>query len=92
MEPGTRPPPSTRSSSPIPVVIRSAAPASTSASLTGRTARLERLPPPAGAAARCSSTKVFHSPQPGQRPCHFGLSWPQAEQAKRVEDRAMQRG
>jgi hypothetical protein len=35
---------------------------------------------------------VFHSPQPGQRPCHFGLSWPQAEQAKRVLERAMQRG
>ena len=47
---------------------------------------------PAGAAARCSSTNVFHSPQPGQRPCHLGLSCPQAEQAKRMLERAMQRG
>ena len=46
----------------------------------------------AGAGARCSSTNVFHSPQPGQRPCHFGLSCPHAEQAKRVLERAMQRG
>jgi DNA polymerase III subunit epsilon len=44
---------------------------------------------PAGAAARFSSLIVFHSPQPGQRPCHFGLSWPQPVQAKTVEERAI---
>jgi DNA polymerase III subunit epsilon len=32
---------------------------------------------------------VFHSPQPGQRPCHFGLSWPHPVQAKTVEERAI---
>ncbi len=44
---------------------------------------------PAGAAARFSSAIVFHSPQPGQRPCHFGLSWPQEVQAKTVAERAI---
>ena len=39
--------------------------------------------------ARCSSASVFHSPQPGQRPCHLGSSWPQAEQVKTVVGRAM---
>jgi len=46
-------------------------------------------PRPAGAAARFSSVIVFHSPQPGQRPCHFGLSWPQAVHAKTVAERAI---
>ena len=50
--------------------------------------RAERLlsPPPTpgtGSGSR-SSTIVFHSPQPGQRPCHFGLSFPHWEQTKRV--------
>ena len=44
---------------------------------------------PAGAAARFSSAIVFHSPQPGQRPCHFGLSCPHAVQAKTVAERAI---
>jgi hypothetical protein len=35
-------------------------------------------------AAGRSSTSVFQSPQPGQRPCHFGLSCPHAEQVKTV--------
>src|SRR4029453_8310081 len=39
-----------------------------------------------GAVARFSSAMLFHSPQPGQRPCHFGLSWPQELQAKIVAD------
>ena len=42
-------------------------------------------PPPArGASIARSSTIVFHSPQPGQRPCHLGLSFPHWEQTKRV--------
>src|SRR3954451_823974 len=39
-----------------------------------------------GAAARFSSAIVFHSPQPGQRPCHLGLSCPHELQAKTVAD------
>jgi hypothetical protein len=74
--------------------MRSTLGASTWPSGTGLSARRERVldVPPDGAAARFSSVIVFHSPQPGQRPCHFGLSWPQAVQAKTVEDRAIQRG
>src|SRR5215218_10972357 len=93
-DPGTRPPPRTRSSSPIPVERRSTLGASTCPSATGVSARpAERdgaAPPrPAGAAARFSSVIVFHSPQPGQRPCHFWLSWPQAVHAKTVAERAI---
>src|SRR5215207_782064 len=81
-EPGTSPPPSTRSSSAMPVVRRATATALTSARRTGRAA----LPGVAArrAGAGCSSTSVFHSPQPRQRPCHFRASWPQAEQVKTV--------
>jgi hypothetical protein len=45
-------------------------------------------PPPARGAGARSSASVFHSPQPGQRPCHFGLCAPQAEQLKMVAGRA----
>jgi hypothetical protein len=34
---------------------------------------------------------VFHSPHPGQRPCHFDASWAQAEQTKTVGGRGMGR-
>ena len=37
-----------------------------------RRGRRRPSPRAAGAAARCSSASVFHSPQPAQRPCHFG--------------------
>ena len=46
-EPGTTPPPSTRSSSPMPVPSRSIRAASTSPSATGVSARPERAPPSA---------------------------------------------
>ncbi len=82
----------------MPVDIRSTLGASTSPSFTGVSARppaREGDPPPprpAGADARFSSAMVFHSPQPGQRPCHLGLSWPHEVQAKTVAERAIQRG
>ena len=85
-EPGTIPPPSTLSSSPIPVLRRSCSAAATSPSATGATRR-RRVPapraargaaPPAG--RRTSSTSVFHSPQPGHCPAQRAVSWPQAEQ------------
>src|SRR5689334_7977038 len=64
IEPGTRPPPSTRSSSPIPVCRRRSLGASTSASGTGGSARFddERLEPDGGDDGGRSSTIVFHSP------------------------------
>ena len=44
---------------------------------------------PGAADARFSSAIVFHSPQPGQRPCHFGLSCPHELQAKTVAERGI---
>ena len=79
-DPGTKPPPSTRSSSPMPVRRRSTFAARTSRSATGVSARPpppepERpLPARTAGATLASSAIEFHSPQPGQRPCHFGLS------------------
>src|SRR3954447_149136 len=107
-EPGTSPPPSTRSNSPTPVDSRGVGARATSRSGTGRTAAVAGAPPrpapppppppgpppaaprarPAGATAR-SSTSVFHSPQPGHRPCQRGSAWPQLEQRKTVAGRAM---
>src|SRR3954469_12039754 len=88
-EPGTRPPPSTRSSSPMPVCSRGTRSTATSRSGTGRAAAPAPPPPrpaapPARGAGARSSTSVFHSPQPGQRPCHFALWAPHAEQLKIV--------
>jgi hypothetical protein len=70
--PGTIPPPSTRLNSSIAIGMRSSPSVFTSLKRTG-VARgcppLERL----FWLERCSitSTKVFHSPQSGQRPIHF---------------------
>jgi len=47
--------------------------------LTARAAGAAARPFPAGA-DRCSSTSVFHSPQPGHWPSQRGASAPQAEQ------------
>ena len=91
-DPGTSPPPSTRSSSPIPVASRATRSAATSASRTGRTAPATRAAAAAAGPARASrrsSTSVFHAPQPGQRPCHFVASAAQAEQMKTVAGRGM---
>ena len=81
-EPGTIPPPTTRSSSARPVTSRATGSASTCASGTGRAAGAEprRAPPeppePPPVWTGRSSTSVFHSPQPGQRPSQPAVSWP----------------
>jgi len=70
--------------------MRSTRGASTSASRTGVSALVERRDEPrplAAGLARASSTSVFQSPHPGQRPCHFGLWWPHAEHEKTVAER-----
>src|SRR3954470_9020169 len=86
-DPGTSPPPSTRSNSPMPVLNRSTLGDSTWPSGIGFRARPAGRPLAArDAAARFSSAIVFHSPQPGQRPCHLGLSCPHELQAKTVAD------
>ena len=77
-EPGTRPPPSTRSSSPEPVESRGWSRLASSARRVEAAAR-------AGAAvfrraepdACTSAVKVFHSPHAGHCPCHFGEEAPQ---------------
>ena len=75
------PPPSTRSSSAMPVGTRGGG-AAVPSSPTNST----RRPPPAlaagplGRGAGASSWRVFHSPQASHLPCHFGCVPPQAWQ------------
>ena len=78
MDPGTMPPPSTKSNSPMPVQTRDVRADLTSRSRTGA---LTGVSPPTDvrilatgltALAATSSTRVFHSPQASHRPAHFG--------------------
>src|SRR5271156_1341612 len=85
-EPGTRPPPSTRSSSAMPVLARGGGAASPArptkaTALPARVLGPGRLGPACGVTG--SSTMVFHSPQASQRPAHFGARAPQLWQTKR---------
>src|SRR5512146_1814966 len=76
--PATSPPPRTRSKPGKPVLSRS-----TAAGPTSRRGRTRDGPGgAAAAAARVSSTYVFHSPQSGQRPSHFEDAAPQDWQTK----------
>src|ERR671917_380014 len=91
IEPGTIPPPSTRSSSPTLVPIRPPSTAvSTWSSLNVRPAApafflvARSAKPTTFFSARASSTNVLHSPQSGQRPSHFGAWCPQFEQTYNV--------
>ena len=72
-DPGTIPPPSTRSSSPIPVDSRGTGAVSTSASGRGRAAAARRPEAEATAVGAASSTIVFHSLHPGHCPCQRGV-------------------
>ena len=75
-DPGTSPPPSTRSNSPMPVGSRGRRSARTSASLTGRAAVPALRFAAAAATGRDSSTSVFHAPQPGHCPMPARLGVP----------------
>src|SRR3954451_11739378 len=95
-DPGTRPPPRTRSSSPMPVCSRATASARTSRRATGRAAAVRPLPPapppparPLAAAGARPSTSVFHAPQPGHWPCQRASAWPHSEQTWIVVGRGM---
>src|SRR5262245_11067632 len=89
-EPGTMPPPSTRSSSRMPVLARSVEESDTSASGTAPSRRTAptgtQRPRPAGFGAAPlvlvagASLAVFHSPHAGQCPNQRGCSLPQAVQ------------
>ena len=85
-EPRTAPPPSTRSSSPMPVGKRSSSVVSTSAMVLGRFRATPRALPRLadgdflGAFSAGRSTMVFHAPQAGHLPCHLGVSLPHSVQ------------
>ena len=88
IEPGTMPPPSRRSTSAMPVVVRSAA--SSGCALSGAGPSGE---PPTGRLrvrdgvldlGSWNAAYVPHAPQPGQRPSHLGLVLPQSEQRNAV--------
>ena len=81
-EPGTSPPPSTRSNSATPVGTRSpSSPPMSASDTTAAGVGLGPAPDPDVAVDRStSSTNVFHSPQPGQRPVHCGDAEPQSVQ------------
>ena len=82
-DPGTMPPPSTRFTSVLP---RSSRRCSLSRMSATRWGRLSGSGPPTAAGTwllpreMISSVKVFHSPQPGHLPSHFGASNPQLRQ------------
>jgi len=79
-EPRIKPPPSTRSSSEIPDDTRAPRAGSTDSSGTENAVLSFSKRPMV-----LASTMVFHWPHSGQRPSHFGSSWPQAEQRYMVE-------
>ena len=84
-EPFTAPPPKTRSSSPMPVENRISLLSSISVMCTAFAAFLADGRPAARALGALScSTMVFHAPQDGHRPAHFGVSFPQAVQKNTV--------
>jgi len=83
-EPGTSPPPSTRSSSGIPVERGDPWETSTSpmrwAGLAASSATPAASDEMSLAGSSTSSTKVFQAPHDVQRPAHFGNDAPQSEQ------------
>src|SRR5713226_6200799 len=90
-EPGTRPPPNTRSSSAEPVVTRDCSTMASAASDDEASVR-GTLMDTGGfrVVVGCSSaTRVFHSPQPVHCPCHFGEETPQFWQIKTSLDFAI---
>src|SRR5215218_3900594 len=94
MDPGTIPPPSTKSNSSMPVLSRCASEPTTWLSRVVATTvppapndpappTRRALPPPLAArtlGAAVSSTSVSHSPQTSHRPAHFGWSAPHSVQ------------
>src|SRR5690348_2244131 len=88
-EPGTRPPPQTRSNSAMPLSRRATA-CATPSRPTKASLRPLPWPSPLGALSRAaSSTSVFQPPQSSQRPAHFGCAVPHCWQTKRAWARAM---
>ena len=88
-DPGTSPPPSTRSTSGMPVGAATHSAKSIwsigNAISVGVVARPALAPLSAGTTT--SSSRVLHAPHAGQRPAHLASSWPQSRQRKRVRVR-----
>src|ERR1041385_1209471 len=84
-DPGTNPPPHTRSNSAMPVARRggNSSGAFRSSSANGRPFARARAPAPTGIAPP-SSTIVFQPPHASQRPDHFAVSAPQDWQTNDV--------
>src|ERR1700761_2591355 len=89
-EPGTKPPPVTRSNSAMPVMRRAGGASSVFKSSSANLRRLTRRPAvaPMGGAAP-SSVMVFQPPQDSHLPDHLGVVAPQVWQTKVGEDLAM---
>src|SRR5690606_5771007 len=83
-EPGTIPPPKTRSSSESPSVQRRSSKALASVTGTERTAVASRRWFAGAPGGATSSTRVFHPSHDGQRPNHFTLTSPHCWQTYRV--------
>src|SRR5438477_687238 len=83
-DPGTTPPPSTKSNSARPVFHRSTAPLPTSDSRTGGLSGADAVRrsdrPTVRRISSGSSTSVFHAPHASHRPAHLGCSAPQSVQ------------
>src|SRR5258706_11462 len=80
-DPGTMPPPNTKSNSFNPVGQRASAPLPTADRRTGgRADAADDLPARPPARPTASSTRVFHVPHASQRPAHFGCSAPHSVQ------------
>ena len=79
IDPGMTPPPRTRSSSSEPVENRGKSSVAIAAMGRGGSASMPPVIPlrsSVGGAA-ISSAMVFHAPQPGHFPIHFGVPYPQ---------------
>ncbi len=77
IDPGTKPPPSTRSTSPIPEVRRAASALVTleigeTAATPAMARAADGARPPVGRGAAIVSTSVFQASQAGHWPAHFG--------------------
>jgi hypothetical protein len=77
IEPGTKPPPSTRSTSPMPEGVRSASALVTlaigvSAARPAMARAADGALAAAGRGAATVSTRVFHAPQAAHCPAHLG--------------------
>ena len=92
-DPGTMPPPSTRSNSPMPVESRACCSISMSAYKRARCRRarqrvaMRRAPARRRSRPARSSTSEFQAPQSAQRPSHFGDCAPHSWQTKTVVGR-----